>query len=194
MSCIEKPARRVESAVKSCLPRVALGFGVGLAAFLSGCSNLPSLSKPAARPASPVQERPEPTPADRSSPVAPKAPEPAKPTGLGPPKQPHSHAELRAQAAQRLIAANPEMTYLGEVPAVLLAIPVLEVELRHDGSIKTIHVLRRPGQAPETLQMAIEAIHRAAPFGNVSRLPEPWKFSETFLFNDQRRFKPRTLD
>jgi hypothetical protein len=28
----------------------------------------------------------------------------------------------------------------------------------------------------------------------VSRLPKPWKFNETFLFNDQRKFKPMTLD
>ncbi|MDT8998061.1 hypothetical protein RQP53_02105 [Paucibacter sp. APW11] len=101
---------------------------------------------------------------------------------------------MRRQAAERLVAANPGQTYLGTVPPILLAIPVLEVELKADGHVSRIHVLRKPGQAPETLQMAIDAVHRAAPFGNVSRLPQPWKFSETFLFNDQRHFKPRTLD
>jgi hypothetical protein len=55
-------------------------------------------------------------------------------------------------------------------------------------------VLRRPTQAHDTVQLAIDAMRRAAPFGNVSRLPKPWKFSETFLFNDDRKFKPRTLD
>jgi hypothetical protein len=80
------------------------------------------------------------------------------------------------------------------VPDILLAIPVLEMELNADGSIRRIDVLRRPGQAPETLQLAMDAVRRAAPFGDVSRLPKPWKFSETFLFNDERKFKPRTLD
>jgi hypothetical protein len=42
--------------------------------------------------------------------------------------------------------------------------------------------------------MAKEALHRAAPFGSVSHLPRPWRFNETFLFNDQRQFKPLTLD
>jgi len=28
----------------------------------------------------------------------------------------------------------------------------------------------------------------------VSHLPRPWKFIETFLFDDDRKFKPRTLD
>ena len=42
--------------------------------------------------------------------------------------------------------------------------------------------------------MAVAAVRRAAPFGDVSRLPKPWKFVEVFLFDDDRRFKPRTLD
>ncbi|MBB4841617.1 hypothetical protein HNP55_000112 [Paucibacter oligotrophus] len=113
---------------------------------------------------------------------------------LEPPKPVRNGEELRRQAAQRLVAANPDQIYLGQVPDILLAIPVLEVELRRDGTVKNVHVLRRPGQAPETLQMAIDAVHRAAPFGDVSRMPQPWKFTETFLFNDDRRFKPRTLD
>ena len=103
-------------------------------------------------------------------------------------------SDVRLQAARRLVAANPGGTYTGTVPDMLLAIPVLEIELNGDGSIRRIDVLRRPGQAPETLQMAIDAVRRAAPFGDVSRLPKPWKFSETFLFNDERKFKPRTLD
>ncbi len=92
------------------------------------------------------------------------------------------------------MAANPGRVYTGEVPQVLLAIPVLEVELNADGSIRKIGVLRKPGQALDTLDLAIAAVRRAAPFGDVSAMPRPWKFSETFLFNDQRLFKPMTLD
>ena len=44
------------------------------------------------------------------------------------------------------------------------------------------------------MQIAIDALHRAAPFGNVSRLSRPWKFVQTFLFNDERKFKPRLLE
>ena len=102
--------------------------------------------------------------------------------------------EVRAQAARRLVAANPGAIYLGKVPDILLAIPVLEMELNADGSLKRIEVLRAPGQAPETLQMAMDAVRKAAPFGDVSRLPKPWKFTETFLYRDDLKFKPRTLD
>jgi hypothetical protein len=102
--------------------------------------------------------------------------------------------ELRLQAARRMVAANPTMTYMSEPPEPLLAIPVMEVELNADGSISRITTMRNPSQALDTVKLATEAIQRAAPFGDVSRLPKPWRFTETFLFNDERKFKPRTLD
>jgi hypothetical protein len=102
--------------------------------------------------------------------------------------------QYRLQAARRLVEANPGNTYMGTPPDILLAIPVLEVELNGDGSIRRIEVLRYPGQAPDTTQLAIDALRRAAPFGDVSSLPKPWRYTETFLFDDARKFKPRTLD
>jgi hypothetical protein len=113
---------------------------------------------------------------------------------LASPERVRNMSDVRLQAARRMVASNPAGTYMGPPPDILLAIPVLEIELNGDGSIRRIDVLRKPGQAPETLQMAIDAVRRAAPYGDVSRLPRPWKFAETFLFNDERKFKPRTLD
>ena len=113
---------------------------------------------------------------------------------LGPPTVSRNWDELRTQAARRLVAAHPDTSYMGKPQPLLLAIPVIEVELNADGSIRSINVMRQPSQARDTTQLAIDAIRRAAPFGDVSRLPKPWKFVETFLFNDDRRFKPRSLD
>jgi hypothetical protein len=110
------------------------------------------------------------------------------------PAKPGDWTSYRIQAAMRLVAANPNMSYMGDVPEPLLAIPVLEVELNRDGSVRHITVQRVPRQAQDTVQLAIDAVNRAAPFGDVSHLPRPWKFSEVFLFNDERHFKPRTLD
>jgi hypothetical protein len=92
------------------------------------------------------------------------------------------------------VAANPGATYTGPVPEPLLAIPVLEIELNGDGTVRKIEVLRHPRQAKDTVQLASDAVRRAAPYGDVSRLPKPWRFTETFLFDDERKFKPRTLD
>ena len=63
-----------------------------------------------------------------------------------------------------MLAANPDRTYLGPAPDPLLAIPVLEIELNADGSVRRIEVLRPPRQAPDTVQIAADAVRRAAPF------------------------------
>ena len=102
--------------------------------------------------------------------------------------------EYRLQAALKMVAANPGRSYTGPVPEPLLAIPVLEIELNADGSVRHITVLREPREVKDTIQLAIDAVKRAAPFGDVTRLPKPWKFTEVFLFDDERRFKPRALD
>jgi hypothetical protein len=102
--------------------------------------------------------------------------------------------EYRVHAAQRIIAATPSGSHTGQVIEPLLAIPVLEIELNGDGSVRRVNVMRPPRQAKDTVQLAIDAVHRAAPFGDVTHLPRPWKFTEVFLFNDDRRFKPRSLE
>jgi hypothetical protein len=131
---------------------------------------------------------------EKSAPGTPSRPDAGGRSSLPAPSPARSMAELRLQAAKRLVEANPGITYLGKPPDVLLAIPVITVELHSDGSIRRLEVMRYPGQARDTVEVAMNAIRRAAPFGDVSRLPKPWKFNETFLFNDQRKFKPMTLD
>lgn len=113
---------------------------------------------------------------------------------LGSPAAARSWDEFKKQAAQRMVAANPNITYTGQVPEMCLAIPVLEIELNSDGSIRRIDVMRQPSQAKDTTQIAIDAVRRAAPFGDMKHLKKPWKYAEVFLFDDNRHFKPRTLD
>ena len=158
-------------------------LGLAALSLLAGCS---SSSPPASAPA--------PAPAAPSGQSSAKAPAPAGGVRLAAPGAVRNWNELRKQAAQRLVAANPGATYLGVPPEPLLAIPVLEVELNGDGSIRKIETLRYPREAKDTVQLAVDALHRAAPFGDVSRLPKPWRFTESFLFSDDRKFKPRTLD
>ena len=154
--------------------------------LLAACTSSPP---PAAAPvAAPAQARP------AVVARAPAAAPIANTSGLPAPGPVRSWNELRKQAALRMVAANPGNTYTGAPPDPLLAIPVLEIELNGDGSIRKIETLRQPRQAKDTIQLAPDAVHRAAPFGDVSRLPKPWRFTESFLFDDDRKFKPRTLD
>jgi hypothetical protein len=113
---------------------------------------------------------------------------------LGPPSTPRTAQELRLQVARRLVEAHPDTSYLSPTPDRLLAIPVLQVELNANGSVRQIVVLRHPTTGDEATALAIAAVKRAAPYGNVARLPRPWRVVETFLFDDELRFKPRTLD
>ena len=169
-----------------------------LCTSLAGLSLVAGCSAPAPPAPAPPGRAPSAHSGASASPGAGTAPAPAPPGAatarLGPPGPVRSWAQVREQAAQRIVAANPAITYLGAVPEPLLAIPVLEIELNGDGSIRKIDVLRQPGQARDTVQIATDAVRRAAPFGDVSRLPRPWRFAETFLFDNERKFKPRTLD
>ncbi len=118
------------------------------------------------------------------------APEPARPAA---PPTLRSQQALERYAAQRLAEVNADKVYHGKPPDILLAVPVLRVDLHPDGRVRRITVLREPKQAKDTIQIAMAAVHKAAPYGDVSKLPEPRMFVETFLFNDARHFKPRGL-
>lgn len=161
---------------RGCWQGLARGASVSVALLLVACGSRP--------PAEVAQ------PAPGAPPVA------AKPgIALPAPTAARNWGEFKLQAARRMVAADPIGSYTGEVPEPLLAIPVLEVELNADGSVRRVKVLRIPKtSAKDTVDMAIAAVHRAAPFGDVSRLPRPWVFTESFLYDDARRFKPRSLD
>ena len=163
--------------------RGALWAGLASLGALASCSST-APTPPAAAVA----------PATRAAPPTAAIAAPGSNTTFPPPGAVRNWTEVRLQAAHRLVAANPNMTYMGVVPEPLLAIPVLEIELHADGSIRRIDVMRNPSQALDTVKLATDAVRRAAPFGDVSRLPKPWRFTETFLFSDDRKFKPRTLD
>jgi len=143
-----------------------------------GCTSRPPAPAPSPPPAAARSQAP-------SAPAAPVAAQAARARHWD---------EYRLLAARRLVEANPTMTYTGTPPEPLLAIPVLQVDLKADGSVAAVRVQRQPSQARETVQLAIDAVKRAAPFGPVEHLPRPWTFTEVFLFDDDRRFKPRTLD
>ena len=161
----------------SCIDHRRVRAGLAGLCLIAGCSSSP--------PPAPVAAVPS---------VASTATDAAASARLPPPGPVHSWAELRLQAAQRLVAANPNGSYTGAVIEPLLGIPVLEIELNGDGSVRRIVFVRHAQEAKDTSQLAADAVRRAAPFGNVTGLPRPWRFTETFLFNHERKFKPRTLD
>jgi len=185
--------------------RGALARLAGLTALLAGCVSTAPRPAPVPPPvaAAPRPAPPPPPPAPEPPPPAPvAAPGRKSSVNLGPmviqaPAQPaRSWDEFKRSAARRMVLASPNYAYLGKPPPMLFGIPILEVELNADGSVRNISVTRPPANedAQDTIEIAKEAIHRAAPYGDMSKLPKPWKWTEVFLFNDKRQFKPRILD
>lgn len=167
--------------------RLALqGVAAAAAALVAGCASRQPAPAPAPSPSAGTRPAQAPAPAPAPAATAPRPPAGATVA--------RNWEEYRRQAARRIVQISPSVTYMSEPPNPLLAIPVLEVELYVDGSIASIRVQRQPSQAPETVQIAIDAVRRAAPFPSVASMPKPWRFSEVFLFDENRRFKPRSLD
>lgn len=207
MPCIEIQAGWRKNTPNGRLPG-ALLLQLLLLLLLTACTNkpapppgptasAPAVAKPAPAVAPSIATPTAPPPAAQglpaSTPKTKTAPAPRYVT-LGAAALSRNWAEYRLQAARRLVAAHPDTSHMGKPQPLLLGIPVLEIELNRDGSVRKVTVLREPQEAKETIQLAIDAVHRAGPYGDVTRLPKPWKFIETFLFNSDSRFKPRSLD
>lgn len=158
-------------------------MGTACVAILAAC---------ASRPMPPDTPVPPPTPA--APPAAGTAPGPAAPPPVVHQAPARDWDEYKLRVARRIVQTSGDETFSGPVPERLQSIPVLQVQLNRDGSIRNIEVLRVPKFSPQTLQMAMKAIRRAAPFEPVGHLPRPWQYSETFLYNDDLKFQIRSLD
>ena len=166
-----------------------MGRRLVLLALLAGCGAKRAVAPaPTPVPTAPTAEPP-------ASAVGPdRHAAPHAPPALPAPQAARNWTLFKRQMAARLMLANRDRVYEEKAPPVLLAVPVLQVELLASGHIKRISVLREPRQAKDTIELARQALHRAAPFGEMHHLAAPWVFTESFLFDEQRRFKPRSLD
>ncbi len=124
-------------------------------------------------------------------------PTPSGTITLPPSSNPNANAPnmlaYRVQTAKKIMQANGGVTFAGALPDPMASIPVIEISLNGDGSIRGLDVTRTPHFQPQTVQLAMAAIRRAAPFGSVTHLPQPWVFNETFLFNDDLKFQLHSL-
>ena len=124
-------------------------------------------------------------------------PTPSGTITVPPSSNPNAYASdmlaYRVQTAKKIMQINGDVTFTGVLPDPMASIPVIEISLNRDGSIRSLDVTRTPRFHPQTVQLAMAAIRRAAPFGSVAHLPQPWAFNETFLFNDDLKFQLHSL-
>lgn len=172
--------KTAHSAMKSIVN--ILGFGM-VAVLLSSCA---SRRMPAHTPA--------PIPAPSPSPVFTPQPAPAPPAVSAPqlPLVP-SWADYRRRAAQLIIASNPGASFVGPQPLQWSGIATVTVMVNADGSVRALDLMRGSRISPEVNDLALAAVRRAANYGPVSNLPQPWQFNETFLYNENNKFQLVTI-
>ncbi len=117
---------------------------------------------------------------------------PAQPSASGLPAV-RSMAEYRRRAAQMILAANPGGSYAGAVSEPAYGIVVVSIALGADGSIRNVSLLRRSSVGPDANDLAVQAVRRVGSFGPIGNLAGPWDISETFFYNDARKFQLRTV-
>jgi hypothetical protein len=132
---------------------------------------------------------------ERPAAPAPVVVAPAPPVASAPPSAPMvaNWNDYRRRAAQTIIAANPGASFTGPQPAQWQGIATVTVMLNADGSVRALDLMRGSRVAPHVNDMALLAARRAANYGPVSNLPQPWQFNETFLYNDDNKFQLITI-
>ena len=101
-------------------------------------------------------------------------------------------AAYRREAATHIYRKYPDRIFRGQLPAMLYAIGVLEVELSQGGRVGSTRWLRGPSHAPEVMVEIERLVRAAAPF------PSPPGFGrvqyvDTWLWDRSGRFQLDTL-
>ncbi|MBA3059439.1 MAG: hypothetical protein KJ614_07800 [Gammaproteobacteria bacterium] len=146
-----------------------------MAAIMAGCTS-------STVPVSPTQAPAAPPPVTRL-PVA-----PALPTVSG-----ASNARAyRSDAAKHIYSKNSERIFHGQLPPLLYAIGVLEVEVDGKGRVTGMHWLRPPKHAPEVIAEIERTVRQAAPFPTPVRMGRV-TYTDTWLWHKSGRFQLDTL-
>jgi hypothetical protein len=161
---------------------------VAAAVTLAGCASKPL---PPHTPAPAPVQVPAPAPVV-TAPRPAVVPQAAPPAVSGLPAV-RTWAEYRRRAAQMIMAANSGTVAAGKLQDPLYGIPVVQIQLNPDGTIRNLDFMRQSKVGPETNNLALQAIRRITSFGPVGNLPGPWQFNETFLYNDSLKFQLRTI-
>ena len=161
--------------------RAAWRTGTCLAATLliAGCSMLPGGgSGPSAA---------------ASSEIAALGPLPDVP-GVAPPDTPAEAWKM--QFAQALHEHQPGKIFEGIPPNPLYAIIVLEIELDAKGGLRSVRNMRAPAHGAKERDAAIASVRAGGPYPAPPRVMLKngvAKFTETWLFDNQRKFRLRSI-
>lgn len=96
----------------------------------------------------------------------------------------------RQAAARHVYQRNADRIFKGQLPPMLYAIGVLQVDIDRSGQVTKLKWLRAPSHAPEVVAEIERTVRRAAPF------PSPGAavtWTDTWLWDKSGRFQLDTL-
>lgn len=164
-------------AVTSPVSTGGLALVAAALALLAGCSTPPPT--PPSPPAAVTVPPPAPTP----------APAPAVTGKLS---EARSAREYRRDGAQHLYQLNQHRIYPGQLPPLLQAVGVMQLELDARGHIRRFEWMRAPRHVPAVMAEIERTVRAAAPFPAPHRLGGV-VYTETWLWDRSGRFQLDTL-
>ncbi|MDO9436910.1 hypothetical protein [Hydrogenophaga sp.] len=108
------------------------------------------------------------------------------------PGQAPASAAYRREAASHIYRKYPDRIYRGQLPAMLYAIGVLEIEIFSGGRVGALRWLRGPSHAPEVMASITQLVQAAAPFPSPSGFGRV-QYVDTWLWDISGRFQLDTL-
>ncbi|MDO4593499.1 MAG: hypothetical protein Q4B46_11990 [Comamonadaceae bacterium] len=112
--------------------------------------------------------------------------------GRSPASSASSARAYRQDAAQHLYRLNQQRIYKGQLPPMLYAVGVLEVNLGRRGEVRSLHWMRAPRHAPEVIREIERTVRAAAPFPVASKLGYV-TYTDTWLWDRSGHFQLDTL-
>jgi periplasmic protein TonB len=157
-----------------------------LFALLAGCASspLPTSSPPV--PSSPA-------PSSRPIVTAPGVPAPS--TAPLPPSAPSratTPKDYRRDAASHLYARNAHRIFKGQLPPMLHAVGVLDVEVDRNGRVMALNWLRAPKHAPEVMTEIERTVRQAEPYPAPTRMGRV-TYTDIWLWHESGKFQLDTL-
>lgn len=159
--------------------RLLAWAGLCTTAFLVACaSSKPPAPTPDSAPAAPA------TPS-ASAPAA-TAPAPSLVSEAGSPK------DYRRDGASHLYGLNKGRIFKGQLPPLMYAVGVLQLDIDRLGQISKLHWARSPNHAPEVIREIERTVYAAAPFPAPVRMGGV-TYTDVWLWDKSGNFQLDTL-
>ncbi|MSQ57428.1 MAG: hypothetical protein EXR35_07955 [Limnohabitans sp.] len=162
-------------------------MSMGLAVLISCSSPSPPIEVDSS---TPTQTTPQP---QQSLPInPPSTTDIPSPTYTGPVSKAQNDAQYRKDVAQHIYQLNERRIFKGNLPPLLPAIAVIDLDINQQGMIQSIRWLRAPRHAPEVMKEIEKTIHASQPFP-APQYRKKVTYTETWLWHKNGQFQLHTL-